>query len=376
MLQDQEVTLPQETIHQLTGLYKTPYYSAPKIVWALEHIPAVSEAAREQRLCIGPVASFIIFHLTKGRVFACDPTLAQRTLLFNISTGDWDAQLLDAFGIRREWLPQLKHTVDDYGAWERDGLTMPIRVCVGDQQAALYAQRVVGGGACINYGTGAFFMRHTGHQCHLLPGLLTSVAATTAQGAAEYLLEGPVFACGTVFSWLKEIGFSFDMDELDSLYEKAQHPVWLLPALGGLGAPYWDFKASPVLAGLSPRTTRADVAAGVIQSLALLLADIVFYTERCGIKSGELKVSGGLAKSRALLQAQADILQTRLLPCVENESTAAGAALLAASAAGINTSQWETLSLLPAVEPTIKPEAAQATYTAWHDFLNWCKLRK
>ena len=376
MQQDQEVTLPQETIHQLTGLYKTPFYSAPKIAWAIEHIPAVSEAARKQRLCVGPVASFLIWHLTEGKVFACDPTLAQRTLLFNISTGDWDAQLLEAYGVRREWLPQIKHTVDDYGMWQRNGLTVPVRVCVGDQQAALQAQRMVGGGACINYGTGAFFMRHTGHQCHLLPGLLTSVAATVQAGAPEYLLEGPVFACGTVFNWLNEIGFSMDMDELDDLCKQSKHPVDLLPALGGLGAPYWDFKASPVLAGFSAQTTRADVAAGAVQALSLLLADIVFYAERCGIKSGEVKVSGGLAKSQALLQAQADILQTRLLPCMETESTAAGAALLAASAVDMNTSQWETFSLMPAIEPHIKPEEAQAKYTKWHDFLNWCKLKK
>lgn len=371
--QVQALALPQEAVHRLTGLYNTPFYSAAKIAWVLEQVPAVARAAREERLCIGPVGSFLMWHLTQGRVFACDPTLAQRTLLFNITTGTWDEQLLQAFGVRAAWLPELKHTVDNYGVYERNGVEIPLRVCVGDQQAALYALRIGNGGACINYGTGAFFMRHTGPHCHVLPGLLTSVAASADRGPAEYLLEGPANACGTVFAWLKELGFAWELDDLDTLCPQAQHPALFLPALGGLGAPYWDFKATPVLAGLSPSSTRADVAAGVVQGLACLLADMVFYAEQYGVKSGEIKVSGGLSKSRALLHAQADILQTRLLPCVESESTATGAALLAAGSVGINASSWETLSLLPAVEPQIAPAQAQAQYQRWHQFVSWCK---
>ncbi len=368
--------LPQETVHQLTGLYKTPYYSAAKIAWTVRYEPQAAQAARDGRLCVGPVASYIIWHLTGGKVFACDPTLAQRTLLFNISSLDWDKQLLDAFGIRREWLPQIKRTADDYGEFKYASVGIPLRVCVGDQQAALCALRVVAGGSCINYGTGAFFMRNTGNQCHLLPGLLTSVGASLAANNCDYLLEGPVNACGTAFSWLSEIGFSFSTDELDSLCEASHTPVWFLPALGGLGAPYWDFAATPVLAGLSPRTKKADVAAGAVNAVACLLADIVFYAERFGIKSGEIKVTGGLSRSRFLLRAQADILQTRLLPCAEAESTAVGAALLAAPSVSVNTSQWETMRLLPPVTPRMPPEAAEAFYGRWHAFLNWCRMKK
>lgn len=368
--------LPQETVHALTGLYKTPFYSAPKIAWTLKNVPAAAQAAADGRLCVGPVASYIIWHLTRGQTFACDPTLAQRTLLFNISTLNWEPQLLDAFGVERAWLPQIKRTADDYGVFEHEGLSVPIRACVGDQQAALQALRVVSGGACINYGTGAFFMRNTGGQCHLLPGLLTSVGAAQSGGVCEYLLEGPVNACGTVFAWLNEIGFSFSMDELDALCEVSRAPVQFLPALGGLGAPYWDFAASPVLAGLSPHTKKADVVRGAAEGIALLLADIVFYAERHGVKSGEIKVAGGLSKSRALLRAQADILQTRLLPCAEAESTAVGAALLAAPSCGTDASQWETMRLLPAVEPQMDAEDAEEKYQRWHQFLNWCKIRK
>lgn len=367
--------LSRESVHRLTGLYPTPFYSAAKIAWTLEHVPPVRQAAADGRLCIGPTASYVIWHLTRGRVFACDATLAQRTLLFNISTLNWEPQLLEAFGVRREWLPQIKRSTDDYGCLEVNGRSIPICVCAGDQQAALQALRVVSGGACINYGTGAFFMRHTGNRSYFLPGLLTSVSAQT-QGAAEYLLEGPVNACGTLFAWLSEIGFSFGAEELDGLCEAARNPADILPALGGLGAPYWDFAASPVIAGLSPQTKKADIAAGAVNALACLLADMVFYAERFGIKSAEIKVSGGFSKSRALLRRQADILQTRLLPCSEAEGTCAGAAMMGAARLGWDVSQWQTLRLLPAVEPRMDAEEAEALYRRWHGFLNWCKLRK
>ena len=371
-----EASLPQDAVHQLTGLYKTPFYAAPKITWTLKNIPEAAQAARDGRLCVGPVASYIIWHLTGGKTFACDPTQAQRMLLLNISTLNWDEQLLGAFGVERAWLPQIKRTADDYGVFSYEEHSIPVRVCVGDQQAALCALRVVAGGACINYGTGAFFMRNTGRQCHLLPGLLTSVGTSPAGNACDYLLEGPVNACGTAFAWLSEIGFSFSTDELDALCEGSRAPVWFLPALGGLGAPYWDFSATPVLSGFSPRTKKADVAAGAVNAIAFLLADIVFYAERFGVKSGEIKVTGGLSKCRSLLRAQADILQTRLLPCAEAESTAVGAALLAAGAAGVDASQWETMRLLPPVTPHMDAEEAEELYGKWHAFLNWCKVRK
>ncbi len=371
-----EAAMPQDAMHRLTGLYNTPYYSAAKIAWTLRHVPQARRAAQDGRLCVGPVASYIIWHLTEGKVFACDPTLAQRMLLFNISSLNWEEQLLEAFGIQRDWLPQVKRTTDEYGFFTRDDYRIPIRVCIGDQQAALCALRVLPGGSCINYGTGAFFMRNTGNQCHLLPGLLTSVGASLSGSACDYLLEGPVNACGTAFAWLSEIGFSFSTEELDALCENARSPVWFLPALGGLGAPYWDFTATAVLAGFSPRTKKADVAAGAVHSIAFLLADIVFYAERFGVKSGEIKVTGGLSKCRTLLTAQANILQTHLLPCTEAESTAIGAAMLAAADTGIDSSQWETMRLLPPVEPRIDAEEAEMLYDKWHSFLNWCKVRE
>ncbi len=367
-----QITLSQETVHQLTGLYKTPFYSAAKITWALQHIPAVSEAAQAGRLCIGPVASYLIWHLTGGKVFACDPTLAQRTLLFNMNTLTWDDQLLNAFSVPKNCLPQIKKTADDYGEWTYQGTAIPIRVCVGDQQAALVALQVKEGDSCINYGTGAFFMHNTGSKLHLLAGLLTSVAATeSSTGVCEYLLEGPVNACGTLLDWLQKIGFKFSIKELDDLCQRAQAPIDFLPALGGLGAPYWKFDSSVVMAGFSPQTTRADVAAGAVRSLAYLLADIVFYVAKSGVKSANIKVTGGLSQSLSLLTTQADILQMPLIPCAETEGTALGAAMLAAKETAWDISSWQTNRLLPAITPQIDATTAQKYYQHWQAFLQW-----
>lgn len=367
------VSIDQATIHQATGLYKTPFYSAAKITWAIKHIPAVSKAAAQNRLCIGPVASYLIWHLTDGKVFACDPTLAQRTLLFNIQKWDWDEQLLQAFGVQKNWLPEIKQTQADYGYYKCGKWQIPITVCVGDQQAALCAMRVDREQTCINYGTGAFFMRHTGPQCHLLPGILTSVGVTTGKQERAYLLEGPVNACATVFSWLQSIGFNFSMEDLDKLCQKSKSPIWFLPALGGLGAPYWDFKVSPVMGGFSPYSTLPDVLAGAVQGITLLLADIVFYIEKAGLTNPTIKVMGGLSKSQSLLQFQADILQRPLIPCQESESTCLGAAMLAAQQLGWSVEAWHTGTVLPAVTPQITPQQAQERYRYWQHFVTQCR---
>lgn len=367
----------QEEVHKLTGLYLTPYYSAAKITWALEHVAQVAQAAKQGRLCIGPAASYLIWHLTKGKVFACDSTLAQRMLLFDIKQMKWAPQLLQAFSIKEEWLPEIKPTCAAYGTWNFDGSEIPLRVCVGDQQAALYAFNMLDGDACINYGSGAFFMQHTGSHCSFLPGMLTSVAASVSQEATrqEYLLEGPINACGTVFNWLHALGLEITQEQLDELCSHAKNPIWFLPALGGLGAPYWDFNLSPVMAGFSPRSTRADIAAGAVRGLACLMADIVFYTQKNGIKSNSVKVSGGLARSKSLLQMQADILQMPLICCAEKESTALGAALLAAGSCGVDTAAWSTLETLDTVQPKLSAGASVELYADWQRFVSWCKER-
>lgn len=369
----EEAPLSQQQVHRLTGLYKTPFYSAAKITWCVKNYPQVKAAADAGNLCVGPVSTYLVWHLTKGQVFAVDPALAQRMLLLNIQTLQWDDTLLNAFKVKRAWLPEIKPSTGDFGHYNYEGNLIPINVCCGDQQASLFVTGFKEGSTSINYGTGAFFQHNTGPNLRLLDGILTSLCASNG-GTPEYMFEGPVNAAGSVFGWLKELGGDFDMDQLDLLYSKAKQPVWFLPALGGLGAPYWDFKVSPVFAGLSPQTKKADILAGAMRGIGFLLADIVFYLEKSGIRIGDIKVSGGIASSHALMQFQSDILQHPVLLCDESESTALGTAMLAAREMGVDVSSWEA-SVKTTFKPQFSKEEAAALYQQWQKFVQWCRSR-
>lgn len=369
------VDLPQEEFHKMTGVYKTAFYSAPKIAWCVKNVPEVAQAAAEGRLLCGPVASYFIWHLTQGAVFPADPALAQRMMLLNFHTLDWDEALLALFGVKREWLPQIRPTTGDLGACEYKGRNIFISACTGDQQAAAYASGLKPGDGAINYGTGAFFLHNAGAERKLVPGLLSSLSVSGQDGTCDTVLEGPVNAAGSVFLWLKEIGFSFDITELDDLCKAAKNPVLFLPALGGLGAPYWDFAVSPVMANFTPQTKRADVAAGAVRGIGFLIADIVHYLKQAGVETEEISVSGGLSKVGALVQFQADILQKPLAVYDEPESTLTGAALLAARQAGADTAAWPRGTLRQRAEPEFFGVEAQREYRKWQAFMQWCRQR-
>ena len=362
-----QATISQQEVHGLTGLYKTPYFSAPKITWAMAHLPEVQQALKNHTLCAGPVASYLIYHLTKGQVFATDPTLAQRTLLFDIAKGTWSEQLGKAFSVPLEILPQLKATTDDYGVYEYRSTKLPIRVCVGDQQAAAGALHP--GDMLFNYGTGAFVLHHTGEKRVLLPGLLTSVAPSQKGKKLSYLLEGPVNAAGSAYLWLKTKGVDVKMDELDVICAQATAPLEILPALGGLGAPYWDFSLKPVIRGVTDSTTPADWAAGLTRAIALLMADIVHYMQTYKIvPSGKTTVSGGLSKSSYLMQFQSDVLQRPLVRTSQPEETLTGAALLAGMIFPCGESGQTFL-------PQISSSKAKEIYKKWQDFIKECNAK-
>ena len=363
----QKAAVSQEEVHLLTGLYKTPYFSAPKIAWALAHLPQVKQACEKKTLCVAPVASYLIYHLTKGQVFATDPTLAQRMLLFDIAQGSWSGKLCQAFGVPLEILPQVKSTVDDYGMYEYRDKKLPIRVCVADQQAA--ASILAPGDMLLNYGTGAFVLYHTGNKRIVLPGLLTSVAPFSDGKSLSYLLEGPVNAAGSAYLWLKTKGIEIKMEELDLLCGRATHPLEILPALGGLGAPYWDFSLKPVIKGQAEDTPPEDWAAGLTRAIALLIADIVNYMRVYKIvPNGKTTVSGGLSQSDYLLQFQADILQRSLARTTQPEETLAGAAFLAGMITFPSVRQKSFVPQIPASQ-------AQIIYKQWQAFLKECNAK-
>jgi glycerol kinase len=361
--------LAQPQIHAATGLYKTPYYSAAKIKYCLQNFDAVKTALKENRLCAGPVASYIIWHLTAGKVFAADYTNAQRTLLFNIKTLKWDEEILKSFDIPAHILPEVKPVAADYGSYKG----APIRVSCGDQQAASAASGLLDKGDCaINYGTGAFVLLDIGQTCANVPGILTSLSWNCVLGAApNYALEGPINAAGSLFTWLNALGLSFDIKALDGVLAASRAPVSVFPALGGLGAPYWNFDLTPVFAGLKPQSKKEDIIAGAARGLCHLAADIAFYIKKAGYGIARVQASGGLCASSGLLKLQSDILQMPITRSRETEVTALGAAYIAAKQAGINPAQWEAFKNNETFTPSLSPQNAQKARQNWRAFFDW-----
>ena len=326
----------QGEVHGLSGLYATPYYSAPKIRWFLDREPKVRALADAGQLLCAPVSTYLAARLTKGTVVASDPTCAQRTLLMNLDTAAWDDGLLALFGLSAEILPSIRSSAGDWGVIERKGRKIPLLATVGDQQSAAIGLGASSEGEAVaNYGTGAFLLRHTGPRPERAPGLLASAAATVGE-LRGYYLEGTVHAAGTSFEWLRDnLGLMKDAKAIDAAFAKSKRRVLALPAIGGLGAPRWDYKTKTAFFGLDSQTTGHDLVRAVAEGLCMLLADAAAVMTSAGSPVSRARVAGGLSRADAMMSFQADALGATLERRKEVEATALGAAILAAKAAGL-----------------------------------------
>ena len=358
--------LSQAIFHQKTGLYNTPYFSAPKIKWCLENYPTVKQAFKEGRLCVGPVSSFILWRISGGKVFACDATFAQRTLLFNINTKTWDDELLQSFGLSKNILPEIKHSFDDFGFYKE----IPIKLCLGDQQSASAACGLLqAGSANINYGTGAFLLLNIGQKQSFVDGILTSLAWDSSAKKADSILEAPLITAGSLFNWLQKLGFDFNLQNLQDIAKKAKEDILFLPALGGLGAPWWNYNLKPVIAGLEVSSTKEDIIFAAVRGLNFIMTDIIYYLKQKGYNIVSLQISGGLSKDGVLPQLQSDILQMPLAQQEEKETTLIGAAAVCAKNMGYDISAWQ--QNLKVFTPKINSEAAALKYQRWRKFFDW-----
>jgi len=356
--------LSQEAVHMKTGLYKNPYFAAAKIAWCLQNLDGAKQALERGTLLAGPVPSYILWHMTGGKVFAADPTHAQRTLLFNITNFSWDAELLAAFGIPQNILPQVLPCSADYGVFEK--YNMPVTCIIGDQQAAFIGAGGGASSAVANYGTGAFFSVGLPDLRVRVPGLLVSVAKQDA-GGATFIMEGPVNAASSVLDWLNSLGFAFSHDETDALCAASKHPVTAIPALGGLGAPYWNYKVKTAFNGLVPSSGKADIVRGCVEGIAMLVREIAEPMKQAGLRPAEVLVSGGLSKSDFLLQFQADILGLPVVRLEEAELSALGAAKLSAAFAGQDTAK---MAARPAKKFIPSPDSkTDERIKSWKKFL-------
>jgi glycerol kinase len=326
-----------------TGLLPDPYFSATKLEWMLRR-DDVRRLAEEGALAAGTVDSWLIWRLTGGAVHATDPTNASRTMLFDIGTRAWSAELLATFGVPRALLPEVRPSSGDFGAARGAMLGLardiPIQGVAGDQQAALFGQGCWAPGEGKNtYGTGAFLLLNTGSRRAAPGGGLLTTLACDAAGQPAYALEGAIFIAGAAVQWLRDgLGIIETAAETEALARgtASNDGVYFVPALTGLGAPHWEPEARGTIVGLTRGTTRAHVARAALEAMAYATADVLELMEARGeCRFGRLRVDGGATDNAWLMQYQADVLGVPVERPDMAETTALGAAGLAGIAAGV-----------------------------------------
>jgi glycerol kinase len=368
------------TIQEKTGLVIDAYFSGTKLRWLLDNVPGARAAAERGELAFGTVDSWLIWQLTGGKQHVSDVSNASRTMLFNVHTHQWDADLLEALDIPASLMPQVKpssaHFADtDAGLFDRP---LPIGGVAGDQQSALFGQACFEAGMAKNtYGTGCFLLMHTGGDFQPSHnGLLVTSAAQAPGMPPQYAMEGSVFVGGAVVQWLRDgLKAIQGSAQVQALAESVPDAggVMMVPAFTGLGAPYWNADARGTITGLTRGTTVAHIARAALESIAYQSAALLQAMSRDAVAAGgtpvaELRVDGGAAVNDLLMQFQADLLGIPVVRPEVIETTALGAAYLAGLSSGVYRDTGE-LSKQWRVErrflPTLSREKAQEKMALW-----------
>lgn len=341
MIKELEKSGFAETVKERTGLIPDAYFSGTKIRWILDNVPGARQRAEKGELLFGTVDTWLIWNLSKGRIFVTDFTNASRTMLFDIHKRQWDDEILNELAIPRNMLPEVKPSSCIYGSTDESviGGEILISGAAGDQQAALFGQCCFEEGEAKNtYGTGCFLLMNTGSRAiRSENGLLTTIAAGTEE-EVRYALEGSVFVAGAAVQWLRdEMRMLRDASQSERYAQAVEDTdgVYVVPAFTGLGAPYWNPYARGTIVGLTRGTRKEHVIRAVLEALAYQTLDVLEAMQKdSGIRLKNLKVDGGACANHFLMQFQADILGKNVLrpDCIE--TTALGAAYLAGIASG------------------------------------------
>ncbi len=357
-------------VRELTGLRLDPYFSATKLAWLASNEPHTWAGVRAGRVAVGTVDSYLVARMTRGLHHVTDASNACRTLLFDLGTGSWSAELCDLFGVPIDALPEV---VPSYGVVGRTdpsvfaGLDLPVAGIAGDQQAALFGQTCFepGSSKC-TYGTGSFVLVNTGAQAvRSTGGLLTTVAWGHPDGRLEYALEGSVFVTGAAVQWLRDgLGILRAASDVEAMAASVPDSggVVFVPALTGLGAPDWDPTARGVIVGITRSTTGAHLARATLDAIAFEVRDVVdLMVAEAGVTLPVLAVDGGAAANDLLCQLQSDQVGVPVVRPEVHETTGLGAAFLAGLGTGVWSSTDElkrTWRLQKRFEPGARDDAA------------------
>lgn len=335
-----------DMIYQKTGLVLDAYFSATKLKWILDNVPDARGRAEKGELLFGTVDTYLMWQLSKGKIFATDYTNASRTMLFNIHTLKWDDDLLQLFDIPRGMLPEVYPSGHNFGLTDDAFIGREIPICsvVGDQQAALFGHLAVNSGDVKNtYGTGCFLLMNTGDKAVLSTnGLVTTLAAGITD-KPQYVLEGSVFIGGAINQWLRD-----EMRMIKSAKETENYAVrvpstdgvYVVPGFAGLGAPYWDADARGTIVGITRGTQKEHFIRACLESIDYQVYDLVAAMQRdADVKITNLNVDGGASANNFLMQFQADILDANVVRPMVTETTALGASYLA----GLTIGYWKDI---------------------------------
>ncbi|MCB1935790.1 MAG: glycerol kinase GlpK [Nitrosomonas sp.] len=369
-----------KTIAEKTGLLIDPYFSATKIAWILDHVPGARVRAQNGDLAFGTVDTFLLWRLTGGKVHATDVTNASRTLLYNITTNQWDDELLALFDIPSAILPEVKANVADYGQTTPNlfGVSYTIGGMAGDQHAALIGQSCFEPGMIkATYGTGCFALMNIGTDFVISKNKLLTTVGYRIGNETHYALEGSIFTAGAVIQWLRDnLGLLVDAKQSESIARSVSdsNEVYFVPAFTGLGAPYWKPFARAAITGLSRESHKAHIVRAALEAQGYQSRDLIeaMMTDS-GIRNmdssnGVLRVDGGMVVNAFVCQFIADMInQTVEIPAV-SESTAWGAAVLA----GLQSNVYENLSEISSnwtcshrYKPSMDAIERDALYAGW-----------
>ena len=355
----------QKKIQKITGLELDPYFSATKIKWIFDNVTIAKNNLKNDNLLFGTIDTWLLWNLTEGNSHLTDITNASRTMIFDPKKEEWSNEMLKIFGISKKILPKVVENSFDFGSTKLFGKPITIGGMAGDQQSATIGQ------ACFNkgqskstYGTGCFLLMNIGNKFKMSKNRLLTTVAFKINGKKMFCYEGSIFVAGSAIQWLRDnLNFFSSSSETDKLYEKANknESVYFVPALTGLGAPYWNSNARGTFFGITRNTSKEDIIKATIDSLSYQTYELIECMEKDSkTKINEIKVDGGMVKNNNFIQSLSNITQIKIIRPKNIETTSLGAAYLAGLQSGIikNTKEinkfWEKDKILKSKIPKNK----------------------
>ena len=360
-------------IKNKTGLLLDPYFSSTKLNWLINNIPDGYNRAKNGELIFGTVDSYLIWKLTGGKSHVTDATNASRTMLFNIKDNKWDEEICNLMGIPMNMLPRVLDSSDFFGEVDENifGVSIPILGVAGDQQAALIGQCCFSPGEVKStYGTGCFMIVNTGEKPLFSENRLLTTIGYRFNGKTSYALEGSIFVAGSAIQWLRGgLDFFEDSSETEKLVEEASldSNVLVVPALTGLGAPYWDAEARGAIFGLTRDTGKEEITKATLESITYQSRDLIEAMKKDNASLDRLMIDGGMVVNNWFCQKLANTLAVEVTRPEIIETTSLGAAFLA----GINAGLFEDIEMLRKLKVTersfVPEEREEERYLEWKD---------